>query len=350
VANNSDAILKWFSTAEALGEYIGIRFGRIPPGGSEPEWFFLPHSRVDGIGGLADLLRQRGATIDRLPRIRHFSRASVMALLRAMPKYAAPRYRLRWEPLDGGTRPCTTETPPSAVAWHLFEEAATATICRACRKAGYTVNSFLLKHLDRALRSSLQDRTLPTPWMVPVNLRGPVARERDTDNHSSYVSIRIHSYETVYDVHRRIYSALAAGEHWANWMTYKTGSFLPGPVRKAMVVRDRALAQWNLGGFSNLGIWDPEKRIDEPDCLGGWLFVPPVLRCQMVGAGAVTFQNRLGLVIQVHPELTTSPATPQAWMRDWIREIEMDLEAVLAAPMVFHADPLRPRPVWKSVG
>lgn len=333
--------MKWFSTAERLGEYVGIRFGRIAPGGVEPEWFFRPHSQVDGIGGLADLLRGRGATIGRLPQIRHFSRASMMALLRALPRYAAPRRRLQWGPLEGATRTTSADAPPPAVAWHLFDEPSTTNVCLACRKAGYTVNSFLLKHLDRAIRPFLQDRTAATPWMVPVNLRGPVARERDIDNHSSYVSIRVRSWETVYDVHRRIYSALAAGEHWANWAAYKTGSFLPDPVRSALVLRDRALAQWNLGGFSNLGNWDPQKRIVQPDCLGGWLFAPPVLRSQMVGVGAVTFQNRLGLVIQVHPELTLSPAVPQAWLRDWIREIEIDIEAVLAAPMMFHASPLR---------
>lgn len=50
----SDPISPWFVAAEQLGEFIGIRFGRVPPGQAEPEWFFLRHTDFDGIGGLAE--------------------------------------------------------------------------------------------------------------------------------------------------------------------------------------------------------------------------------------------------------------------------------------------------------
>ena len=61
--------------------------------------------------------------------------------------------------------------------------------------------------------------------MIPVNLRGKVVREKDTSNYSSYVAIKIRSYETVADVHKTIYAALASGEHWANWYAYSAGRF-----------------------------------------------------------------------------------------------------------------------------
>jgi len=93
------------------------------------------------------------------------------------------------------------------------------------------------------------------------------------------------------------------------------------------------MPQWNLGGFSNLGDWDSEKKITNPQCAGGWLFSPPVLRCQLIGAGCVTFQNRLSLTIQAHPDLTTSPSVPKRWVQDWVKEIEMDLSSVLAEPV-----------------
>lgn len=204
------------------------------------------------------------------------------------------------------------------------------------------MNSFLLKHLTKAIRPFLNDQSSVLPWMVPVNLRGRVTQPQDVGNHSSYVSVKVRSYETVYDVHRSIYSALAAGEHWANWDAYKSGNLLPAGLRRLLLRLDRATAQWNIGGFSNLGVWDPEKEIQAADCLGGWLFAPPVLRCQMLGAGCVTFQNRLSLLIQAHPELTTSSAAPRAWMQNWVREIEIDLDSVLAEPMSFHAHPIRP--------
>ena len=329
--NSNDPIAPWFVAAEELDEYIGIRFGRIAPGQTEPEWVFLRHIDFDGIGGLAEILRGRGAKLDRLSQIKHPVQPSPFSLLKFVPKYLKPRHRLEWEPL-GEQRPSKVSEPPTAVAWHVFDEASTTQIRRVCRRAGVTVNSFLLKHLTKAIRPFLKDQSSVVPWMVPVNLRGKVIRDRDTANFSSYVGVKIKSYETVHDVHRNVYAALESGEHWANWHAYQLGRFANNSMRKFLISTDRAMSQWNLGSFSNLGDWDEGKKITESDCLGGWLFTPPVLRCQLVGAGCVTFQNRLSLTLQIHPELTIDSKVPREWIEHWVKEIQIDLASLLSKP------------------
>jgi hypothetical protein len=332
-SQTKDAIRLWFTAAEDLNEYVGVRFGHIPPTGGDPVWTFLPHSEFDGIGGLAALLRQRGAVLPRLAQLKHPASSSPLALIRLLPDYLGPRRRLRWMLEDGQPQPSHRQQAPLALAWHVFGEHATMSIRRVCRKVSVTVNSFLLKHLTKAIRSSLQDQSAVVPWMIPVNLRGRVAREQDVQNHSSYVSVRLRSYDTVYDVHHCIYRALARGEHWANWHAYKLGGWITAGMRRFLIRVEHATAQWNVGGFSNLGDWDPERQITEPHCRGCWLFAPPVLRCQMLGVGCVTFQNRLSLLIQVHPELTTNPIVPRKWIEAWVKEIEMDIASVLAEPV-----------------
>lgn len=329
-AKKTDPISPWFLAAEALGEYIGIRFGRVAPGTSEPEWMFLRHIDFDGIGGFAELLRQRGAELPRLPQIKHPSNPSWLPLIRSLPKFVKPRQRVRWRAMERGPVPTgTTPQPPRAVAWYIFDQNSTTQIRRACRKKCYTINSFLLKHLTKAIRPFLEDESSTIPWMVPVNVRGKVFRERDTANFTSYVGVKITSYETVYDIHRSIYSALGKGEHWANWYAYKAGSLSNMGMKKFLLAKEMAMSQWNLGSFSNLGDWDADKTITDPRCQGGWLFAPPVLRCQLVGAGCVTFQNQLTLTIQAHPDLTTATSVAEAWMQNWVREIEMDLSSIL---------------------
>jgi len=325
-----DPIKLWFAAAEELGEYIGIRFGHLAAGRSEPEWHFLKHTDFDGIGGLAHLLRQRGADVGRLVQIKHPVRPSLAAILRMAPKYLGPRKSLAWCKLSGATKPSNAAEAPAAVAWHSFDAATTTRIRHACRHAEFTVNSFLLKHLAKAVRPSLQDQSALMPWMIPVNLRGKVNRPSDEENHSSYVSVKIGAYDTVHDVHRHIYQSIAHGEHWANWFSYKTGTLIPAAARRFAIRTGRAVSQWNVGGFSNLGNWDADKANRDPRCLGDWYFSPPVLRCQMIGAGCVTFQNRLSLVIQVHPELTTDSEIPRQWMKAWISEMELDLGKALA--------------------
>ena len=329
VEKKSDPISPWFNACEDLGEYIGIRFGRVAPGASGPEWMFLRHIDFDGIGGFAELLRRRGAHLPRLPQIKHPANPSWLPFVQMLPTFLKPRQRVKWRTLEREPLPDGTPQPPPAVAWHIFDETSTTQIHRACRKNSFTINSFLLKHLTKAIRPFLEDESSVVPWMVPVNVRGKVFRERDTANFTSYVGVKIRSYETVHDIHRNIYAALGRGEHWANWYAYKAGSLTTLGMKKFMINKDLAMSQWNLGSFSNLGNWDAEKTIAQPDCAGGWLFAPPVLRCQLVGAGCVTFQNRLSLTIQAHPDLTTNPSVPKAWLQNWVKEIEMDLASVL---------------------
>lgn len=326
----TDVIKSWFVAGQELGEYIGIRFGRLAPGATEPEWIFLPHTDFDGIGGLAEILRRRGANLNRLPQIRYPAEPSLSPLLRSLPSYLRPRRRLNWA-IEGEQPQKVLREPPSAVAWHVFDEGETTQIRRACRNAGVTVNSFLLKHLTKAVRPYLRDHSSVVPWMIPVNLRGKVSMDQDTANHSSYIGVKVQSYETVNDIHRNIYAALGKGEHWSNWYSYQLGRFISSGMRRYLVEKELAMPQWFLGGFSNLGDWDPYREITAEQCLGGWLFSPPVLRCQLLGAGCVTFQNQLSLVIQVHPDLATKPELPRAWMQNWVKEIGLDLPPVSKA-------------------
>jgi hypothetical protein len=329
--NRTDPISPWFFVCEELGEFIGIRYGRIAPGETEPDWTFVRHTDFDGIGGFAELLRRRGAVLPRLAQIKHPSPPSWLSLVRALPKIMRPRRKVKWGALERGPIVSSTSSqPPLAVAWHVFDEAQTTQIRRVCRKNGVTVNSFLLKHLTKAIRPFLQDQAEVVPWMIPINLRGKVVRDRDTANFTTYVGVNVRSYETVNDIHQNIYAALGRGEHWANWYAYEPGRLLPKSMKKLLLVKEYATSQWNIGSFSNLGDWDPEKTITQAECDGDWFFAPPVLRCQKVGAGCVTFQNRLSLTIQTHPDLTTSCAVPQAWIQNWVKEIEIDVASCLS--------------------
>jgi NRPS condensation-like uncharacterized protein len=333
-----DPINPWFFAAEELGEYIGIRFGHIAPGKTEPEWTFLRHTDFDGIGGFAHILRRGGAKLGRLPQIKHPAAPSLFSLLRIASKFLQPRQRVKWLPMNNGSQTSNKLQPPPAVGWHVFNESETMQMRSICRKAGVTVNSFLLKNLTKAIRPYLEDQSSMVPWMIPVNLRGKVIRDRDTANFSSYISVKIQSYETVHDIHRNIYNALGRKEHWGNWYAYQLGRFTTHGIRKLLIKNELATSQWNLGGFSNLGDWDAEKEITDSDCLGAWLFAPPVLRFQKIGAGCVTFQNQLSLMIQAHPEITTNPAICKSWIQNWIKEIELDMASTPLSTRLFSGE------------
>ena len=319
----SDPIRPWFQALEALGECIGIRFGQIKPGTKTPEWSFLDHTDYDGIGGFTTLIRDRGGVVGDLPRITHPAPLSWWSFARVLPAMMGPRKRLKWKDLPQGPPPPPPNQPTEAVAWHVFNEQETLQIRQAARNSLVTVNSLLIKYLDRAVRPYLEDPSQAIPWMIPVNLRGKVEQPRDTENHSTYIGIRILAAEGVREVHRHIYDMLQKGRHCAHWKAFAATRFTSPGLKKKLINTDRATTQWNLGGFSNLGIWDAEKKITAPGVQGDWLFAPPVLATQLLGAGCVTFQGRLSLTLQVHPDLTTAPEVPEEWMNRWVHEIEL---------------------------
>lgn len=314
----------WFETLEDMGEFIGIRFGRVDVETDEVEWVFRSHKEFDGIGGFADIFREKGIDLAPLPKITHPYPLSWVPLIKSLPAYMKPRRALSWGAIKRG-EPASEIGPPSAVGWHVFSEADTFKIRQASRAQGVSVNSFLMKHLDRAIRPSLSDPSEAIPWMIPVNLRGKIEQSTDSANHSSYVAIKINSYDGVRDVHDSIHQRLRKGEHWANWKSYEISKGLPDKQKRDLIDSYRAMSQWNIGSFSNLGVWDQECQIRDQYCSAPWLFAPPVLRCQLIGAGCVTYQNRLSLMIQAHPELSTSEDFAAFWMYRWFSEISFSL-------------------------
>jgi hypothetical protein len=311
------AVRKWFVAGEQTGEFIGIRYGHLRPGVTEPRWIYYSHKEFDGIGAFAEILRRGGVELPTLPQIKYYpAYSAVMAALKHWPRYAAPRHPLKWVPLERDASASQTGQPPRAFAWHVFDEPTTYRIRQDAREMGITVNTFLLDSLTQAMRPFFEDRSAPMPWMIPVNMRGGVRQYRDTDNHTSYVTVRVRAGDPPREIHRRILKNLSRGEHWGNWHAFKTAHCLPHAVR--VRVFPKAISQWNVGGFSNLGEWDAEQRITHPDLAGAWVFSPTTLRTQLVGAGCITFQGRLSLMIQTHPELTTSVTTVQTWVKNWV--------------------------------
>ena len=296
---------------------MGIRYGRVAHGTGEVEWSFVSHCECDGIGGFARILRERGAVINKLPETTSPCRGVIGPLWRLW------RDRRR-EPACADRRDWKPPGPPAAgvseaVAWHWFTEQETDGIRGRCRQAGVTVNSFLLKHLDLAVRPELRQPQARIPWMIPVNLRGDIELADDTENHVSCVEPRIGPEDSMREIQQEIRRRMERGEHRANHLVLGLGRILSHERKVAFLAKDRAKRAGNIGAFSNLGVWDAEKSLAGDD---GWLFCPPVVAGQLLGAGCVTFQNRLGLAIQGHAGLSGSPEIVRGWMERWGGEMK----------------------------
>lgn len=304
---------QWFRASEATGDFMGIRYGRKPAHSEVVEWTFVSHCDCDGIGGLARHLREDGAKLQTLPQTNYPNRKLIRPLWNRWRKRPFPgQIALR----EDWALSKQNETGPSkAVAWHRFSEEETEQIRRICRQEKISVNSLLLKQLDQTVRPDIKKPDAAIPWMIPVNLRGDIQHDDDTENHVSCIEPLVSANDSPGDIQRQIHDCLARGEHRLNYLLFSLGRFLSHTARVKVIEKTRSNPRGNIGAFSNLGAWDPEKVINTTD---SWFFCPPVCKGQLLGAGCVTFQNRLSLTIQAHPSLSDQPEIANNWMVRWV--------------------------------
>ncbi len=285
---------------------MGIRYGRISNG--EVQWFNVSHCECDGIGGFARLLRERGAKIPKLPETKHPCRGIFLPLwklLRNRDNSNTSAMRSDWLPAT----PTETNIPEN-IAWHLFTKDQTQAIVERCREQQVTVNSYLLHCLDQSIRPEIRSPEKKIPWVVPVNLRGDIRYADDTQNHVSCVEVRIGANDTTQTIHRQILQRLERGEHRANFLLLTIGGILNHRAKVKFLTKDRTEPAGNIGSFSNLGVWNFDEKTTDED---GWIFCPPVVTGQRLGAGCVTFQGRLGIATQGN--------SPTERMLRWIENI-----------------------------
>lgn len=304
---------QWFRAAQETGDYMGIRYGRGKPGSETIEWFFVPHEVCDGIGGFARLLRGHGIELESLPRTAQPSRGILRPLWNLWRAALEPNHCATRE--DWKLYQDRRTGPSTAITWHLFTEDDTEQIRQHCRQQSISVNSYLLKQLDQAVRPDIHRPDACLQWMVPVNLRGDVIHADDTANHVSYVKPRINATDTTAEIQQQINRRLTRGEHRGSYlMMVVLGKLLSHKTKLKIVAHDRTRSAGNIGAFSNLGVWDSEKAIDTEHF---YLFCPPVAQGQLLGAGCVTFQGRLGLSLQASPSLSNQPELATGWMERW---------------------------------
>lgn len=282
---------------------MGIRYGRVSKSG-QVRWFDVSHCECDGIGGFARLLREQGAEIAKLPETKHPCRSVIRPLWR------------RWLDREkGGVRAVRGDwlpsTPSENVAWHLFTKDETREIIHRCRALGVTVNSGLLHCLDRTVRREIRAPRKKTTWLIPVNLRGDIRHADDTRNHVSCVEVAIAADDSAQAIHRQTLRRLERGEHRANHLLLTLGGILSHRAKVGILTKGRAKPAGNIGSFSNLGVWNPGGETGDEDA---WVFCPPVVGGQLLGAGCVTFHGRLGLATQ--GDSATQSATQR--MDHWV--------------------------------
>ena len=147
-----DPIKSWFLAGESMGEFIGMRFARIPPGKSEPDWIYIRHCDYDGIGAIKKMFTERGGTVRGTAASASSRKTLVRFPVQAAEVADATATAIDWKDLGNSKKGAASPQPAPAAAWHVFGETETLQMRKFCNAAGVTVNSFLLQHLTAIIR------------------------------------------------------------------------------------------------------------------------------------------------------------------------------------------------------
>jgi hypothetical protein len=305
----------WFKLVEDDGEFVGMRGGRRAADNAI-SWVFPSHATYDGLGGFVQVLR------DSYPG-RHFAvpvrksrppsllarTTAVLRLLARKPKAAAA-----WKGHDSAWRGQRTRAG-TEFATSIWDVAATRRLDAKARAHGVPLNSLLLQALGEASRPELEAG--PEIWMMPVNMRGPVALDRDTANQTGYLEIEITGDRSVAQVQEQLKLALRRRDHWATWL-FLNASRLVGyaGIRQIYKVQMARFEQRPfVGAFSNLGRWKG---------VGDWHVCPPVSKTCPVGAGAIVCDGKLSLTVEAHPSIAREAGWTRALMDRWTVLLQSD--------------------------
>ena len=308
----TDWVAEIFCAMRDCGENISIVYGSKPMASeqAEPAWFELPHNQYDGMSGLADLLVRQGCRVEQLPVLRG-DRFTFLRALRGL-RAALPTLQIRrrqWKQFDGT---CNAEFTPARerVAWNLFTEGETRRIVLEAHRAGVTVNTYLLFHLDAVICARLTLPEANSLWMVPVNLRGAVRRAREAAPHMAFFGVDLDSNVTLTGLQRQISGLKERAFHWGAWIALHAGVLLRAEgLRRDIRRREQKNHGWT-GIFSNLGVWDVPGA-------GHWIFGPAISRVHPVGAGCITMNGRMALTLQLHAAFGAGLKTTHVLLQDW---------------------------------
>jgi hypothetical protein len=333
-SSDKDWVAEMFSALRDCGEDISIVFGQADahaPTEAEVSWHELPHDQYDGVSGLAALLAKQGLSAAALPVLRE-GRPSF--LRRARGVLSVLRYlgirRQKWTIEYDWERPRVLLPPGERVAWSLFDVEQTAAMLQAAKTAGVTVNSYLLAHLDAAVRGTWVPADAGRRWMLPVNLRGAVVRPAESPPHMSFLTVDVSDTPTAKVVQTQIDGYLRKGQHWGMWALLQLGRLLGEEgMRKDIRKRER-MGHGATGMFSNLGVWNIAGG-------GSWIFCPAITRVYPIGAGCITVNGRMALTLQLHDALDGSLDKARTTLDAWVQSCLTTAAAHGAKPAV--ADP-----------
>lgn len=317
VINGYDYAEDFFSAIEEQGNNMDILFATVQSKKSEDladveqykeqniPCVNYSHAKYDGIGSFLTFLDSQKVKTDKVLECKNpycppnWMRYYLFLKLMVKGKIKDARDGIGWKDYDYHTD-FTSYSPKYIKHWFLLSREETEAFEHKTEQSGVSNNSYLLNLLQKHCAPfMILDTSKSCKWMIPVNLRGPVALDRTAGNHSASLGIYVSSADQPEKTHKYIKKAFKANDHWATWdlMTI-TKAIGKKKLIEGIKKSDEKGIRPFIGTFSNLGSWSLQGFNG-----AGMLFCPPPSTTAPFAAGALKVNGSLGFAFQIHPSL-----------------------------------------------
>ncbi|WP_144391874.1 hypothetical protein [Pleionea sediminis] len=314
IPQQRDYVAMWFEARKEFGISDSMNVARLNLKDNSAVWQTFPHSKMDGLGGMATLMRNAGYPSRQLPKSSEKEKPSFWQLIKLLFKQPKPlaAKTIRWK-----KRYNIRSSTDGEIAYDFLSSDETNRVKKLARANRVTLNHYVLWALNRAIATHLLDEYQDYYWLYPVNLRGPLNFNTDIFNYSSSINLCVNNTMTPKKIQERVKEQLKAKAYWINWYMANIGR-LVGMWGIKKIYQFISKRQFFAGSFSFLGQWplndhdNPPKNPDEM-----WVTCGIGTRNYPVSTGVLLWYDRLSLGIKLHPSICKDHEITKQCLSDW---------------------------------
>lgn len=314
---SKDYIAMWFDVRKELGINDDMSIGQMEKSSGDINWSNFAHSEMDGIGGVATILREHGYPCRNLPKSGEKQVPGMWQLYKLNKKFKKdkgyiPSKSIRWK----NNYPCDNNNTAPIVNSY-FDKRTTAIIKRNAKKNKVAYSTFLMWALNKAIADNLLDGSQNYYWFYPVNLRGAIELNSDTSNYSSGINVCLNNYITPKELQQEIKEKIKIKEHWSTWKMAHIGKLIGKPGVR-YIYKKISNKNFYAGSFSFLGGW-PLKEHNNPveNENEVWVSCGIGTKNYPVSTGIMEWHGQLTLGLKLHPMICQDVALTEKCLNDW---------------------------------
>lgn len=286
---------KWFEVLEELGENHAMSFAVMNKSDRQFSWKQLPHTNLDGFGGIISLLIQMGYSYSDIDyQLVEKKSPSFTQKIKALIAYN-PESKLRhtyWNNYDR-----LKQAQPFKAAYYFTHDEALR-LKQLATQYRTSEEIYFLWKLDDYLAKNFLKPKQERWWMLPINMRSHEDKY-SMENQSSYISVQIDDESLPRQIHKQIIKKIKTYTHWAAWFWMKVLSYLGKKSVK------NALAYYDKNNHGWTGIYTFFSYLPLTDKVKDKLFfgVAPVTKAHPVACNFLSVENDLLFTLNFHAGL-----------------------------------------------